>query len=457
MHVRNYIAKDGERFGLLVNQDGVPDFWNTLYMTTNLRSEKQSTQQVCLSHLIHINIWEKAIGERIFERIKNFCSNPCISSNDQFYSDREIQKLVDHCKLETKNVRRKLSAQYAKKRDDNNLKIFFPVYKMPDPIVTKDHFSNRLRTFSEYFEFIANNILREKAYFSICLDIIENTKKAILKQKKGGRISNTTNDPNKKAPPPEVFNYVMEIVKPSHDDNPYTISVRQRNYLLFKILYETGLRAGEVLQLKVSDINLTQCEIKVRKRHDDPEDTFRKNEPNAKTLERDIPISDELRDQIRTYILNERRFIQNTKKHGFLFVSYKGLTKGQPLSSIQFSRIVEKISINKELAQFIKRNGILVDKQVTRHGFRHDLNNRLSKAIDQNNKDAVNEGRIHDVISEKKEIEQRKYINGHKSEKSAEVYNLRHTKEQAGKLLRKELKKIDQDINQGREINDNTN
>lgn len=242
----------------------------------------------------------------------------------------------------------------------------------------------------------------------------------------------------------------MEIIDPSNVYNPYTISVRQRNYLLFKIIYDTGLRAGEVLQLKVSDINFAQSEIMVRARHDDPEDTFRTDEPNAKTLERDIPISESLRDQIREYVLNERRFIPNTQKHSFLFVSYKGLTKGQPLSSIQFSRIVEKISINEKLAQFIKKNEILVNRRVTRHGFRHNLNNKLSKAIDQNNNDAINDGRMHDVISEKKEIEQRMYINGHKSEKSAEVYNLRHTKEQAEKLLKIELEKIDQDIKKGR-------
>ena len=57
---------------------------------------------------------------------------------------------------------------------------------------------------------------------------------------------------------------------------------------------------------------------------------------------------------------------------------------------------------------------------------------------------------MHDVISEKKEIEQRMYINGHKSEKSAEVYNLRHTKEQAEKLLQVELERIDQGIKEGR-------
>jgi len=248
----------------------------------------------------------------------------------------------------------------------------------------------------------------------------------------------------------------MGIVEPLNDYNPYTLSVRQRNYLLFKILYDTGLRAGEVLQLKIADINFSQSEIMVRTRHDDPEDTFRKDEPNAKTLERDIPISEELRDQIRDYILKERRFIPNTQKHGFLFVSYKGITKGSPLSSIQFSRIVEKASINEELTRFIKNNGILVNRQITRHGFRHNFNNKLSRVIDQENKKANDEGRMHDVISDKKEIEQRMYINGHKSEKSAEVYNLRHTKEKAEKLLKLELEKIDQDIKKGMK-NDNGN
>lgn len=450
LHRKNYIAKHGERFGLLVDQNGIPDFWTTLYLTTNVRHEKHSTQKAFLNHLTHLHLWEMTMGERLFERVLNFSYSSNISSTAQFYTDAEIQNLADHSKLMTKAARRKLQDQSSKKRDESKLKAFFPTYKIQDPVVEKPQFSNRIAVYAEYFEFIAKNILRQRPSFAIYLDIVENTKKAILRQKKrSGRTKNKTNDPNRKAPPPEVFHSLMEIIEPSNVYNPYTLSVRQRNYLLFKILYETGLRAGEVLQLKVPDINFAQCEIMIRARHDDPEDIFRIDEPNAKTLERDLPISESLRDQIREYVLNERRFIPNTQKHSFLFVSYKGLTKGHPLSSIQFSRIVEKISVNEELAQFIKTNGILVDRRVTRHGFRHNLNNKLSKAIDQNNKDAINEDRMHDVISEKKEIEQRMYINGHKSEKSAEVYNLRHTKEQAEKLLKIELEKIDRDIKKG--------
>lgn len=33
LHRKNYIAASGERFTLLVNEDGIPDFWTTLYTT----------------------------------------------------------------------------------------------------------------------------------------------------------------------------------------------------------------------------------------------------------------------------------------------------------------------------------------------------------------------------------------------------------------------------------------
>lgn len=45
LHRKNYIAKHGERFGLLVDRNGIPDFWTTLYLTTNVRHEKHSTQK----------------------------------------------------------------------------------------------------------------------------------------------------------------------------------------------------------------------------------------------------------------------------------------------------------------------------------------------------------------------------------------------------------------------------
>lgn len=52
LHRKNFIAQDGERFTLLVNEDGIPDFWTTLYMTTKVRSQTQATQRAHLNNLV---------------------------------------------------------------------------------------------------------------------------------------------------------------------------------------------------------------------------------------------------------------------------------------------------------------------------------------------------------------------------------------------------------------------
>lgn len=451
MSIKKYVLPNGERFSLILNDNGIPNFWMNLFVTTNRRHYPHSTQLIDLGHLSHIHIWEVENNETVVERIIGYLNRPRISSNDKFYSDVEIEKLGDHCKLDTRKKRKLLVEKRPNKTNDIDLKILFPTYTANSKTVGAPHYKSRIRTFAKYFEFIAINILRSKASYSIYLEIIENTKQAILKQKrKKTRKNNQKVDPNSKAPPPEVFKYVMKIIEPSYVDNPYTSSVRLRNYLMFRILYDTGLRAGEVLQLKVSDIDLAKLEIRVRDRHDDPEDKYRLIEPNAKTLERDIPISEDLKNQIQNYILCERRFIQNAQRHSFLFVSHKGITKGRPLSLIQFYKLVQKTSHSEELINFIKMEGILVDKQVTRHGFRHNFNNILSKKIDKNNEEAVKSGRIDKIISVKQETEQRMYLNGHSNENSAQVYNIRHIKQQAERILKKELDDIEQCMKGGR-------
>lgn len=437
---KEFIESSGERFSLLVNENGIPDFWITLFMTTVVRSYTHSTQRAYINHLYHLNIWEAKIKSRLSDRMITASQNK--GSNDiRFFSHSEVQSLAEHCKLETKTAR--------KLNNLNNKVIQFkkPTSKVPLLTVSVAQQNQRIKVIAEYFEFIAHNILRNKASFSSYIEIIKETKERLLSGKSKGGSRRTTFDPDAKAPPPEVFFKVMDLVGPLNPKNPFTKLVKNRNYLLFRMLYETGLRSGEILQLKITDIKFSQNLIEIRRRHDDPEDTYRSTEPNAKTLERNIYITSELSDEIRAYVIRERALISNANKHSFLFVSNKGKSAGNPISLIQFSKIVEKVAEDENLADFIKKHGFEGAKGITRHGFRHDFNNRLSISIDKNNEKAREEGRLHDVISEKKELEHRMYLMGHKNESSSSVYNLRHTKKQAESLLLQEMQNIDFLIN----------
>lgn len=132
---KNFIAQDGERFALLVNEDGLPDFWTTLYMTTKVRSQAQTTQRAHLNNLVHINFREKIVGERLSDQIIHVCNDHFKILNDDLLTANEIRQIGHHCKLTSKAARRNLKASSKKIRNDNLIKFIFPISKIPDPIV----------------------------------------------------------------------------------------------------------------------------------------------------------------------------------------------------------------------------------------------------------------------------------------------------------------------------------
>ncbi|WP_182027190.1 tyrosine-type recombinase/integrase [Vibrio rotiferianus] len=453
IHREQLIFQNGERFSCLSDANGVPDFWTTLFLTTHYRGSTQETMRNISSVLVHFLLWDEMQDQSFFEKVIGIANADETApasqfSPPEFLSTLEAKSLARHCKLQTKVVRRK----HTQKSESNviSMRTQLPSSVVPDEVVGVKLHSHRLKVVAEFLYFIVDVGLRNYSHYAYYLDAAEKVKQVIIKQRpkrQGARAKR--NDPDKKAPPPEVFEEIMRIAEPECIDNPFTALVRDRNYLIIKVLYDTGMRVGELLQLKVSDVNFAAQTISIVRRHDDPEDIWRALEPNAKTLERDLPISLELTDLLRDYVTGERRqmvtVLPASESHGFLFVSSKN-TVGQPLSIKQCSKLILKIARNKALASFIDVEGIKIDKLAGAHAYRHNRNNLISRIIDTNNRLAREEGRLDDIISEKKEKQVRMYLMGHSDEKSAEVYNLRHTKESAEKintaLMEEEAKKM---------------
>jgi integrase len=445
---RRLIFQSGERYTCLVSEDGIPDFWTTLFLTTHYRFSSSETMRAVVNTLAHFSVWDGAYKAPFYVRILAIASAveslPAKQFKEpNFFTVTEAQSLARHCKLTTNAARRNFKKS---KKKVVSLTSGLPVTVIPDPVVASKHHRNRLTVISQFLNFFVEVSLRQFPHYAYYLDAAEKMSKLILKQKpKRQGSKNAQTDPDKKAPPPEVFDEIMRIAHPDSSDNPFTKLVSKRNYLVVKLLYETGIRAGELLQLKVRDVDLGGSAISIVRRHDDIEDKWRALEPNAKTLERDIPIPEELTNLLREYIFGERRQmvdrIPKSKGHGFLFVSSK-ITTGQPLSINQLSNLILKLACDKSLSSYIEAQGIRISKAASPHSYRHNRNNQISMIIDFINEKARREGRLYDVISEKKEKEIRMYLMGHKSEKSAEVYNLRHTKSVAEKLNLKLMEEV---------------
>ncbi|MEC5216163.1 integrase [Actimicrobium sp. GrIS 1.19] len=164
---------------------------------------------------------------------------------------------------------------------------------------------------------------------------------------------------------PEQRAFFLECIKPGAVNNPFGKKLQQRNYAMFLLAFALGPRAGEILGLKVRDIDFQArpASLTVHRRHDDPEDP-RKNPPNSKTLGRLMAMDNELRDALDVWISEHRSNKQEfpaARKHPYIFTNYRG----EPLGNRGHRRIIEKL-----------RDRHPIFKDVCQHILRHDFNER---------------------------------------------------------------------------------
>ena len=413
--VQDLIFNNGERYPILLDVYGVPDYWVTLYVTEILRqSHTQSAIANIICHLIHLKLWEKINNRNLIQEFR--LSNLLVLE--------DIYSLRDHCMADSRSLKKwqYMSETKIFKFPSASTSIVHPIQK-----VSKNHASNRLTHIASFLDFTTRIILRNKMFDETITNSISDMKRNLLANRpKGNNRIGLAGDPNVKAPPPEVFERILEIVRENSPDNPFRGEVvRFRNSVIFDVLESTGMRAGEILALQVSDIDFYNNIVSVVRRHDAIEDP-RKKQPVAKTSERRIPVSKTIIEKLRKYIMHMRAKIESARKHPYIFVTHKhGKYFGNPISNSTFvNRILKPaIAVSPEILE-----------EITRHGFRHHFNYKLSKRIDMINKAAKKNPDIK-PINEKMEIQVRKELNGWKSDHTAEIYNLRHIREEADRVM----------------------
>jgi len=169
--------------------------------------------------------------------------------------------------------------------------------------------------------------------------------------------------------PTEVTAHLLNVMAPDSPQNPWrSEATRIRNYLLVRWLHDLGLRRGEVLNVKISDINFQSEEVTVARRPDDPADP-RRGQPKVKTRDRILPISSNLCGLTHDYVMTIRRSIEGARRHPFLFVA--GGT-GAPLSLS---------SLNDVFAELRRAFPGEFDR-LTPHVLRHTWNDRFSETMD---------------------------------------------------------------------------
>ncbi|HHV4130246.1 TPA: tyrosine-type recombinase/integrase [Klebsiella pneumoniae] len=374
--IKKFLMSNGERGCLILDKETqLPVYYQNLYLTTNVRnrSATASTIEIVATNLLILSNFLKSRNINIIDRIEI----------KGFLSVAEVDDLI----------------RYARQRFDKQKITNVRVIEMEQ--VAKRTFSYRINVFSSYLNWLCgllHSIKGIHARYEV-ESFIESIRAHLPRNK-----SLSVNNRKDKSLSEEQIKTLFKLLEVEGSQNPFQKEVQVRNRLIFTLLLNCGLRAGELLNLKVNDFNPRGYTLNIFRRHDCIEDR-RLNQPLVKTGEREIPLSDELAMEILDYINNYRNKYTKKKKHDFLFVTHSSCkTTGEPLSVSAYEKIISTIK---------KSSPVL--KNLSGHKLRHSWNYFYSNEIDDSNLD----------ISRKSGL--RCYLMGwSKDSKMSENYNFKH-------------------------------
>ncbi len=147
--------------------------------------------------------------------------------------------------------------------------------------------------------------------------------------------------------------------------NPFRIETRLRNWLMYAMAIQCGLRRGELLKLRLDDLPRPDSPgLKIRRRAHDIADA-RRHRPGVKTVERVLDLSGEVRAGLRAYLTNRAPSGRAAGGGPYLFVT----TAAQPLS----------ITAANEVVGVIARSTQIDD--LSWHSFRHTWAEALAEEL----------------------------------------------------------------------------
>lgn len=351
--IKTFTMESGERYCLLVNdRSGLPLYFPNLYITTQVRNRSlsYSSMEASLSSICVLLKYMDEQNEIIENRFQE----------GNLFKLYELDAIRDFCQIK---FRLRSTNKYR-----NGMFSLSELQESKAKVSSQTEYV-RLTVIAQYTKWLAEQFIGSNKGKSTVLQIdkMEKGLKARRPIKKKRNIENDEKGLDKKQ-----LSLVFEIFRPESEFNPFSVkSVRIRNRLIFLVLYHLGLRGGELLNIRIRDIDFGRNQLVIARRADEKDDP-RKYQPLVKTLDRRLPMKDTLAKEIHHYILKIRKKIPNSIKNDFLFVTHKsGPTQGQPLSKSGYKKVIEVIrTASPALFNF------------TGHQLRHSWNELFSNQMD---------------------------------------------------------------------------
>lgn len=355
----------GERFPLLIDQDGMPLYSPTLYALTQLRGRNLATNTIS-NALRAIQVLYLFLDVRLIDLSSRL-------SLGQMLSLGEVEDLARLARLPlhqldtmstqlvvTRNLPRKIVSieQVRARATETN-------HEEIDP----KSVTIRLLYIAGYLDWLVSDWLT-KGNLDTSIAASLNTSRSIVLPAIAARMPKSRGKARspRKGLSRESEAELLRVISPNCPDNPWQSEyVRHRNALIVYWLLRLGVRRGELLGLKVEDVDFQADKVTIHRRADDKSDP-RTNQPQTKTLARDLPLGRSLRELTYAYVMNHRQTSKAARKHKFLLCA--DMT-GQPMSLAALNKV---FAVLRE-----KCPGL--PSSLCPHVLRHTWNDRFSEQM----------------------------------------------------------------------------
>lgn len=347
--VSRFVMDSGERCCLIIDgSPGLPLYYMNLYLTTQLRGKSLSSSTI-MSQASHLSVLQRFFDSRNIDIEKKII-------NREFFSTFEVDALKDFSQR-----------KHPRKKESGGVSILFDEEELFEYVSFETVYS-RITTFHYYLVWLAGQLIASPSQDDkVKIDLMGNmikSRRPDNKRRNGSGVDRSLNE--------KQISELWEVVFPESDRNPFSESVRLRNYLIVLFLYHLGIRGGELLNIRVSDIDFSGNTVFIARRADEKEDP-RSVEPNVKTLDRRLPMGETLVSVLYGYIIKSRRMVCKGRRHDFLFVTHKaGPSQGLPMTIGAYHKVMRGIQSSGRSLSY-----------VTGHMLRHTWNYRFSELRDQ--------------------------------------------------------------------------
>lgn len=239
--VTTLIMDSGERYCMVIDHfSGLPVYYPTLFLTTQIRNRGDafSTMLAVANNLVMLLCF---LDSRDIDLEQRFLSK-------DFFKSYELDDLRDFAQCKQ---RKKLCTPWL---EDT----------MMDTVANGTQHS-RLTTFANYLHWYAMNILKTTE-----LEVVEQinimAQQIKMRRPSKQRISNELQD---RSLSDIQLDSLFEVIQPGSELNPFSIDVQRRNRLMILLLFYLGIRGGELLNIRIQDIDFSTNRIRIVRRADE--------------------------------------------------------------------------------------------------------------------------------------------------------------------------------------------